>query len=783
MKKSSVLSICKYHKVLSIAVLYAAILLFVFSPVVFGGKSLYPYAFGRVTSQVMGRESIEKHVMSGGTYWDAGASDWIEIPVIEEMGHSIRKGESILWDAYNALGIPVIPNSSTASSSPFELIPILFPGESAWNFLYLFRLWFMMLFSYLFLKELAVSTMPSFLGGGMIGLFGYSMYHMNMWHFNVDAVLPLLMFVTVRYLKNNSIYRWGWLCLSASMMMLGGNPQNLITGAALAHLYYIAVIASENNGWKEKIRKYIKYCSAYIMAVCWSMFFWMPFLELFANGYNYHADGSHGLFSVPVINLLGLCFPGIYVNNAMFYVYLCYIGISVVPIMFLYTNHKDKRTWVFLGFSLLFSLKMLGFPLVQWIGKLPVLNMIHYWKYSFSFYFSTVVVFTYAMETFIKQPKENKGYRIKRRFLTVFYLICISAAVAAIYAIKSDGHASEKIERWIPFLLLLIGVWVITLVCRILEERGPKRIFVFSVAFSICMEIIVVPCYLNYFRIDSGIALETDIEDINILKSLQKKSYDRIATLGNIFMGNLSSNYGLYNIAGYTAVPISYYFSFMKELVLNQQLDINYMDPVSTQYFESSNKYLDMMGVSHVVIESIEPLETDSLQLVYENGYLKIYKNDSYFDKAFYVYDYEQLSGQEEIFKFLKEQEDLSQKIAVESDEKLSFQKDGRIGVQDEVEVIEYTDGTVTLACNSNKDGFLVLNDLYYPGWKVYVDGKEEKIYKTDYIFRSIYLKAGKHEVVFAYQPQSFYIGVLISGISILVYVGGLCMKAWKEKA
>jgi uncharacterized membrane protein YfhO len=60
-------------------------------------------------------------------------------------------------------------------------------------------------------------------------------------------------------------------------------------------------------------------------------------------------------------------------------------------------------------------------------------------------------------------------------------------------------------------------------------------------------------------------------------------------------------------------------------------------------------------------------------------------------------------------------------------------------------------------------DGFLVLSDTYYPGWQVFVDGEEAKIYQADYLFRAVPLKQGEHVVEFRYSPSSFRTGLAIS--------------------
>lgn len=78
--------------------------------------------------------------------------------------------------------------------------------------------------------------------------------------------------------------------------------------------------------------------------------------------------------------------------------------------------------------------------------------------------------------------------------------------------------------------------------------------------------------------------------------------------------------------------------------------------------------------------------------------------------------------------------------------------------------------------------GFLVLSDLYYPGWKVMVDSKEREILPANYLVRAVELTPGQHEIRFFYDPLPFKIGVLISGstLSGLTFLG--LWSLWKKR-
>ena len=90
----------------------------------------------------------------------------------------------------------------------------------------------------------------------------------------------------------------------------------------------------------------------------------------------------------------------------------------------------------------------------------------------------------------------------------------------------------------------------------------------------------------------------------------------------------------------------------------------------------------------------------------------------------------------------------------------------------------EYGRGRVRLEVEAAAPGWLVLRDLYFPGWEALVDGQPAEIRVADTAFRAVPLAAGRHEVVFLYRPDSFKIGLVLSGLAMLIIAAGL-IKGW----
>ena len=80
---------------------------------------------------------------------------------------------------------------------------------------------------------------------------------------------------------------------------------------------------------------------------------------------------------------------------------------------------------------------------------------------------------------------------------------------------------------------------------------------------------------------------------------------------------------------------------------------------------------------------------------------------------------------------------------------------------------------------------FAVFSEIYYDrGWNAYIDDKPVSIIKTNYALRGLSIPAGRHDIVFRFEPDSYKKGNWISLIcTILIYLviaGGLIWQ-WKK--
>ena len=204
----------------------------------------------------------------------------------------------------------------------------------------------------------------------------------------------------------------------------------------------------------------------------------------------------------------------------------------------------------------------------------------------------------------------------------------------------------------------------------------------------------------------------------------------------------------------------------------------------------STTNLVDLYGVKYVI--SLTPIEEDSrFELIYarleglegnredllKQNTIKLYRNKDPLPRAWLVRDFK-VMGSKTILEKLASKDFIPEKEVFLEEEppRLSslprFVERGR-GERDrvrgigEVNIISETNNRLTLKVEVDDKCILLLSDTYYPGWKAFVNGKEEKILRANYNFRAVPLSKGVHQVEFRYDPMSFKLGAAITFMGI----------------
>jgi hypothetical protein len=77
----------------------------------------------------------------------------------------------------------------------------------------------------------------------------------------------------------------------------------------------------------------------------------------------------------------------------------------------------------------------------------------------------------------------------------------------------------------------------------------------------------------------------------------------------------------------------------------------------------------------------------------------------------------------------------------------------------------------IRLRVDSPSDSYLVLSEVWYPGWRASVDGALAPVLRANYAFRAVRLTPGEHRVELTFAPRSWTLGLAISGLTLLALI------------
>ncbi|MEO7909852.1 MAG: YfhO family protein [Roseiflexaceae bacterium] len=224
--------------------------------------------------------------------------------------------------------------------------------------------------------------------------------------------------------------------------------------------------------------------------------------------------------------------------------------------------------------------------------------------------------------------------------------------------------------------------------------------------------------------------------------------------------------YGVEDINGFNSLQPRRYTDY---LFGPQVGDVSYGLLNNQRLLRPQSPILNALNVKYVLVPSNVALPFgSSFRQVYANAQVRVYENPQAYPRAYFA---DMLRGETDPQALLRtvtaDGFDGRRLALVESDQPPALQPSGSAANTDKVTITQSSANQIVLATQVAQPRFLVLSEMYFPGWRATIDGAETPIYRTNYLFRGITVPAGQHTVMFVYRPVSALIGAAISLVAL----------------
>lgn len=189
-------------------------------------------------------------------------------------------------------------------------------------------------------------------------------------------------------------------------------------------------------------------------------------------------------------------------------------------------------------------------------------------------------------------------------------------------------------------------------------------------------------------------------------------------------------------------------------------------------------KLLGLLNVAYLV--SAFPMDEPGLILETKVGQSFIYRNELALPRAWVAH--EAIPAEEDWLGQLTAQPDLGRVVIVESASKNSQQPVSSTLTDTNsqgstADITDYSSDRIEVETDITAPGWLVLSEIWYPGWQATVNGVTQPVEKVNGLLRGLYLsQPGTYHITLSYQPRSVLWGQRISGLTAALLMVGLIL-------
>ena len=265
-------------------------------------------------------------------------------------------------------------------------------------------------------------------------------------------------------------------------------------------------------------------------------------------------------------------------------------------------------------------------------------------------------------------------------------------------------------------------------------------------------------------------------------------SHDRILADFRLVSDRESCGAGVCRMRGYEPVPLRPYAEMIEAMQDGTTEELDILGFQSLQLNKMHKPLIDLAGIRLAICSKPQRVADTEWQLV-DAGFIPrevtlgeweakqqrffVYENQTALPRAFVVGDSQQLGDSDHRIELLRES-NFRSAVLLEDEVPLSDAR-ARFAAAN---IVFYTPNEVVVEAELDAPGYLVLSDLWYPGWHAEVDGVEKPVLRANGAYRAISLEGGRHRVRFFYRSdRNRLAGGITLATAILLVCGQFCYR------
>jgi hypothetical protein len=743
----------------------------------------------------------------------------------------LRDGLYPFWNPYVGCGAVNIDLTNILLFHPVNaLLLVLLPFKNAFNVIVALSPVIAGITMFLYARTIKLTPRACFVVAitySMGGIFTSIVLHLG--SMQSLAYIPLLLYVVEKSMERAKWYRVLWLAPALVMQNLGGHPQYTLYGGILLVGYSVFRLYFSYRQGQIVSREVVNYSVFFFLSIILALgicAFWITtFYDALRSGVHQGGAGFSATGSLNPLMFFNFISPNFFGKNdtdlywargladSSTYGYVGLLPLLLAGIAVVESKRKDMLVnfYVITGVLGLFLALGQFNPLFAYLIKLPVFNFTRcFSRFAVWYVFAVSVLAGIGYQYLFEKSVMDRVLQRWQRFMGFFILGMLALVVFVGVFLQSfrapvlgclktvfrdhffgkppfnfrlieyyytfiDSYPQKimaTINLGYPYFLMTflsaLGVFVF-LYC--LRRKLFGRVVPYAAA-----ALIAVPLFYTgktYLQPDKAVLLN---EEPGVVKIIHARGVEEGRVCTMVSLANAAHVSSDFLTQRELLLPSSNISSGLFSVnVLGYSYDGHYYDVVdrimNARTLEDVVRYknvLNLLNVAYVL--SPTDLSSAGFQEVARTPTgMRVYHNPGRLPRAFFVERIEvQSDPGRRLDQLLRFDFDFKKMAIVEEDVPLSAPSSLSAS---RVSGVRYDLDMISLRVYTEARSFLVISDIYSRGWSCFIDGARVKVYRTNHAFKGVVVPEGEHSIVFKYKPPALAWGVIISTISLGVFI------------
>jgi hypothetical protein len=696
-----------------------------------------------------------------------------------------------LWDPDLQSGFPIAADLQNATWYPVARIFALF---GLWNAFVISSYVLLSCFTYAYIYFLTGSRVGAAVSGIVAGMCGFSMAHLCHTIILHGMVWIPLVLLSIEKLKLEGQRIWFVIgCCAIALSLLAGHPQIPTYGLIVAGFYALTIALFNSN---RPISFLMILAAMFVIGLSLTAIQLVPLFELVSQSIREKPElRFYQSISLRPLNLITFIFPALFgaADKGLYYPYFgpinfiertFYPGLITILLSFvgLKQRKNNRVVWFWIVVFILSLLLALGssLPFARWMFFVPGLNSFRVpARHVYEMILALIVLSGFGAAAIHQKFANQKTVLWSVGFGSVVFItaaiaVCFNSTKIQNMALK-NGAINITLAPWnnsailLPIILFLFASSVL-----ILYARKPSTFRASLLIVALIIDLTSIGFFCDWKLSPEKTVLKLPQNLRGLPEKLDKTDQRFLAVRGvwsSVEEGrpNLTRLWSIPNGSGYGSLILKR---------MNELLSMSAQGSLQGNWMASPNRSLDLMAVRYVSTRIEQPPGAKDLighrwRLVHQSGNSVIFENHRAMPRAWLVPKVIQASRQEvrnaivtsTLPGGIKYRPD---EIAL-VEEKFAFEAAKDFDAK--VQILKIAKSSMEIQVKTSEPAFLVVSDIYYPGWTAKIDRKLTNLYRTDYLFRGILVPAGSSIIRMEYKPATFRWGLAISIASFLLLV------------